>query len=302
MRLFFSFCILIFSNACFGQSHVIELWTKVPNQQESNEEELIKRGKHLSISNVHKPSITAFLAPKQLSIKKAVIICPGGGYGNLSFDYEGLDFAKWLNSKGISAFVLKYRLPNSPSIIAPYKAPIQDLQRAIRIVRFNAEKWHIDSNQIGVLGFSAGGHLVSTAGTHFNDSFYEKTDSIDSLSVKPSFMSLIYPVISMQKSITHKGSKFNLLGKEPSKEIVNYFSNELHVTSNTPPTFIIHSTNDSVVPVANSLLFYEALKENNVYSEMHIYPIGGHGFAFAKNKQQLELWPELFYNWLIHLN
>lgn len=299
---FFIYCFFVFNTTCIGQSQVIELWNKIPNQQKTNEKEIITFDKIKRISNVQNPSIEAFLAPKNIATDIAVIICPGGGYGILAYEYEGVDFAKWLNSKGISAFVLKYRLPQSPSILTPYKAPLQDIQRAIKIVRSNAKEWQINKNKIGVLGFSAGGHLASTAGTHFEYESYIKTDSIDTLSAKPNFMALIYPVISMQDSITHKGSKKNLLGNNPLKELIDFYSNELQVTVNTPPTFILHANNDKAVPVKNSLLFYEALQKNNILTEMHLFPIGGHGFAFAKDKKQLALWPELFYNWLIHLD
>ncbi|MDV7185864.1 alpha/beta hydrolase [Lutibacter sp. TH_r2] len=277
---------------------IIPLWKTVPNQISSSEKEISKRDRILHISNVQNPSISVFLTPDSLNTKKAVIICPGGGYGNLSFEYEGTEFATWLNSKGINAFVLKYRLPKSKSIIEKHKAPLQDIQRAIRIVRFNSEKWNIDSTKIGLLGFSAGGHLVSTAGTHFNEVIYTKSDTIDSVSAKPNFMGLIYPVISMRDSITHNGSRFNLLGKNPTDSLKKHFSNELQVKENTPPTFLVHATDDKAVPVNNSILFYQALTKKNIPVELHIYPFGGHGFAFAETKKPLNNWPNLFLDWL----
>jgi len=286
----------------FGQKKVIPLWEKVPNQKISNEQELIKHGDIVSVSNVQNPSFEVFLAPKQLAIKKAVIIFPGGGYGNLGIDYEGTDFAKWLNSKGITAFVLKYRLPNSKTLITPHLAPLQDAQRAIRLIRYNASKWNIDKDKIGLLGFSAGGHLASTLATQYNYKSYKFQDKADKLSARPDFIALIYPVISMNESLTHKGSKFNLLGEKPSKKMIDFFSNELQVSKKTPSTFILHCTDDKIVPIENSLLFFKALKENNIPAEIHIYPKGGHGFAFAKDSLHLNNWPVLLSKWLINLN
>jgi len=306
MKLNKSFIVLfILSFFCLktsGQKIIIPLWKTVPNQRISNEQEIIKKGTIVSIRNVQNPSFEVFLAPKQLSNQKSVIIFPGGGYGNLGINYEGTDFAKWLNTRGITAFVLKYRLPNSKTIIKPHLAPLQDAQRAIRIIRHNAEKWNINKNKIGLLGFSAGGHLASTLGTHFNYNSYKKRDEADTLSARPDFMALIYPVISMNDSITHKGSKYNLLNENPSKKRVTLFSNELHVTKNTPPTFILHCTDDKVVPLENSLLLFKALKKNNIPTEIHIYPKGGHGFAFARDISHLKNWTMLFDNWLANLN
>lgn len=279
--------------ASFAQQTVIPLWDKdaIPNQHKSDEKEITVVENVKKIKNVQEPTITVYLAPKEISKDIAVVICPGGGYGNLSIDYEGTNFALWLNSKGINAFVLKYRLPTSSSLITPHKAPLQDIQKALKIIKENATTYRINPNKVGVLGFSAGGHLAATSGTHFN-----------SIEDKPRFMALIYPVISMQDGITHNGSRKNLLGKDPSEELTNYYSNELQVTEQTSPTFLVHSTNDKAVPVENSIRFYSALIKNDVPVEMHIYPKGGHGFAFGKNYEQLGLWTDLFYNWLMDLN
>ncbi|WP_111708163.1 alpha/beta hydrolase [Lutibacter citreus] len=291
---------LIVMNA-FSQK-TIPLWKKTPpNQIKSSEKEIIKETNIIRISNVQKPAIEAYFTTKKLNTKKAILICPGGGYGILAWNHEGTNFAEWFASKGINAFVLKYRLPDSKSLTKPHLAPLQDAQRAMRIIRKNAKKWNINENQIGVIGFSAGGHLASTIGTHYNYDAYKKQDKIDKVSAKPNFMGLIYPVISMQKGITHEGSKRHLIGSNPSEEMVNLFSNELQVNAETSPTFLLHSTIDKAVPIKNTLLFFEALQKNNVKTEMHIYPLGGHGFGFAKGQNQLELWPELFYTWLINL-
>ncbi|SDX90135.1 Acetyl esterase/lipase [Lutibacter oricola] len=292
-------CFTLVGNA---QNKTIPLWKKnIPDQKKSSEKEIIEETNIIRISNVQKPTIDIYLASKKLNTKKSVLICPGGGYGILAWNHEGTNFAKWFASKGINAFVLKYRLPGSKSLTKPHLAPLQDAQRAIRIIRKNAKKWKLDENQIGVMGFSAGGHLASTLGTHYNFEAYKKQDKIDKLSAKPNFMGLIYPVISMQDGVTHKGSKKNLLGKTPSKKMVDLFSNELQITEETSPTFLVHSTNDKAVPVKNTMLFFEALLQKNIKTEMHIYPLGGHGYAFAKDMKQLEQWPELFYNWLMNL-
>lgn len=281
----------------------IPLWSKsIPNQIKTSEKEIVKETNIIQISNVQKPIIEVHLASKKINTKKAILICPGGGYGILAWNHEGTNFAEWFASKGINAFVLKYRLPDSKSSTKPHLAPLQDAQRAMRIIRKNAEKWKIKENQIGVLGFSAGGHLASTIGTHYNFKAYNKQDKIDKLSAKPNFIGLIYPVISMQEGVTHKGSKKNLLGKTPSKIMVDLFSNELQVNEETSPTFLVHSTDDKVVHVKNTLLFYEALQKNNIKTEMHIYPLGGHGYGFAKGKKQLENWPDIFIDWLVNLN
>tara|TARA_R110002049_G_scaffold38978_4_gene120400 strand:- start:1334 stop:2176 length:843 start_codon:yes stop_codon:yes gene_type:complete len=275
------------------------LWSgKIPNHQETNEVETQENGDILRIKNVQKPTLDIYLPAKKNSIGKAMVICPGGGYGGLAYDWEGTDIAKWLNSKGIAAFVLKYRLPKSKSIIFGNKAPLQDAQRAIRLIRHNAEKWNVSKNQIGIMGFSAGGHLASTLGTHFNDGENSLPSRIDSLSARPDFMVLIYPVITMRSPYTHEGSRNNLLGDSPNRELIDFYSNELHVNKNTPPTFIVHSTDDKGVSVMNSILFYEALEKEGVYSEMHIYPKGGHGFALAIGQGHLQTWVDRLSEWL----
>lgn len=299
----FIVCILLFVNMGFSQSLTIPLWEKeVPNSKKSIEKEKHEVSEILRISKVQVPSMEVFLPAKRSANGKAVIICPGGGYGMLAYDWEGTDVAKWFNSQGIAAFVLKYRLPQSKSIIVQNEAPLQDAQRAIRQVRYNAEKWNIDKNKIGVIGFSAGGHLASTLGTHYNYDTLNAKDDIDKLSARPDFMMLIYPVITMHLLHTHKGSRNNLLGKTPSDELVNFYSNELHINNNTPPTFIVHSTDDKVVPVENSLRFFECLKQSDVFSELHVYPYGGHGFGLAIGRDYLQSWTQRLADWLLYLD
>ena len=286
-----------------AQEETLPLWPNgIPNSRESTEKEISEKGEIHWIRNVQEPTISVFLPTRQHATGQAVVICPGGGYGGLAYDWEGIDIAKWLNSKGIAAMVLKYRLPNSASVEVSYKAPLQDLQRAMKLVRANAEKWNIDQNKVGVMGFSAGGHLASTLGTHFDHEDSFKKDSVDAFSARPDFMALVYPVITMDAEFTHQGSRNSLLGENPSDELENEFSSELQVKTNTPPTFIIHATDDDAVPVENALLFYKALKEKDIYTEMHIYPEGGHGFSLGLGKGYLETWPDRLYDWLQRLD
>lgn len=296
--IFLSLCLLITINTCFSQE-TIQLWSgEIPNHQKTNEVETQEKGDILWIKNVQEPSLEIYLPTKRNATGKAMVICPGGGYQGLAYDWEGTDIAKWLNSKGIAAFVLKYRLPKSNSIIIGHKAPLQDAQRAIRLVRHNSEKWNVSKNQIGIMGFSAGGHLASTLGTHYNDGENSLPSTIDSLSARPDFMVLIYPVITMRSSYTHEGSRNNLLGENPEQELIDFYSNELHVNKNTPPTFIVHSTNDKGVSVMNSILFYQALVKEEIYSEMHIYPKGGHGFSLAIERGHLQTWTDRLSEWI----
>ncbi len=275
-----------------SQEIILPLWPpgKIPNYQKTNEVEIRDTAEMIHISKVQLPDITVYMPSKRNATGQAVIICPGGGYVTLAYSWEGTDVAKMLNAKGITAIVLKYRLPNSKSNIVPNLSPLLDAKRAIRMVRFNAAKWNIKKDKIGIMGFSAGGHLASTLGTHFDNGDAASSDSIEQMSSRPDFMILIYPVISMSKPIMHTGSRNSLISNNASDELANYYSNELQVTKQTPQTFIVHSTDDKTVPVENSLLFYGALKNNSVSAEMHIYPSGGHGFGLALGKGYLETW------------
>jgi len=284
-----------------SQNKIIELWDEIPNHIRTNEKELVTNTDIIRIKKVIKPLIEVFLPAKQNAIGTAVLICPGGGYEHLSYDWEGTDIAKWFNSKGIAAFVLKYRLPNSNSVKVSYKAPLQDTQRAMRIIRNNSKKWNINKDRIGVMGFSAGGHLASTLGTQFNKPNDFNEIEIDKVSAKPNFLILIYPVISMKKNITHIGSKNNLLRLNPTNSKIIEFSNELQVNKLTPRTFLLHSQDDKVVPVENSLLFYKSLRKHNIASEMNLYSYGGHGYSFAIGMGHLQNWPERLHQWIISL-
>lgn len=294
-------CFMMITSICLSQE-ILPLWPeKMPNYQETGDIESAKKDEILWIQNVQEPSLEIFLPTKRNSTGRAVVICPGGGYSGLAYDWEGSDIAKWFNSKGIAAFVLKYRLPQSKSVNTSFEAPLQDAQRALKLVRSNAKKWNLNEEQIGIMGFSAGGHLASTLGTHFESTKGFEQDPLNNISARPDFMVLIYPVITMDTTYTHSGSRNNLLGKNPDKELVEFYSNELQVTENTPPTFLLHSTDDKAVPVMNSLLFYQALVEKEIYSEMHIFPTGGHGYALATGKGALEKWPDLLHAWLLTL-
>lgn len=232
------------------------------------------------LRDVSEARMYAYIVPKEKSSGAAVLICPGGGYSGLSTIKEGTEYAQWLNELGISAFVLYYRMPNGH-----WNIPLTDAQTAMEIIRKNAKKWNLDKNKIGVSGFSAGGHLASTLGTHFSSKN------------RPDFMILLYPVITM-KQLTHGGSKDNLLGKNPSDKLINHFSNELQVKANTPPTFLIHSKDDGAVPVENSKQFYNALKEKGIPAELHIFEKGGHGYGLRKTGADSEAWPDYLKKWL----
>ena len=278
------------------------LWPDgIPNHQGSDEKEIQEQGDVLWVINVQEPGLEIYLPTPQSASGKAVIICPGGGYAGLAYDWEGRDIAKWFNSKGIAAFILKYRLPQSRSVIVSYEAPLQDAQRAVRMVRQNAASWGVNKNQIGVMGFSAGGHLASTLGTHYNHKNNFNQTPMDTISARPDFMILMYPVITMKAPYVHEGSRDNLLGKNPGQELIELFSNEGQINSQTPPTFIVHATDDTGVPVENSLMFYQGLKNAGVPVEMHIYPYGGHGFALAIGKGYLHTWTDRLYDWIQNL-
>ena len=233
------------------------------------------------ICNVTEARMYAYIVPKEKANGTAVLICPGGGYGGLAIQNEGSRVAEWFNKLGISAFVLFYRMPNQHSEI-----PLTDAQTAMEIIRDRSQKWNLNINKIGIIGFSAGGHLASTLGTHFT----KKT--------RPDFMILVYPVISM----TIDGTSKNLIGDKPSEQLTKRFSNERHVTKNTPPTFIVAAMDDDVVSVKHSFAFYKALKRNNVPAEIKIFDKGGHGFGMLKRGLPVDNWLDFVKTWLIKGN
>jgi len=247
----------------------------------------------LGQADTDKPTITAYRAPRG-STGTAIIVAPGGGYGALAMEHEGKQWAYWYNAMGVTAFVLKYRL--GPR----YHHPIElgDAQRAIRTVRARAAEFAIMPDRIGMMGFSAGGHLTSTAGTHFDAGKPDAPDPIERAGSRPDFLILGYPVISFDPAIMHAGSLKNLLGDNPDPKLVENLSNELQVTAQTPPTFIFHTTNDNGVPVENSVRFYLALRKAKVPVEMHLFENGPHGVGMALSDPALSAWPGLLMNWL----
>lgn len=280
-----------------AQNQVIPLWKTIPQEIKASdyqEKEIIKDGKVQSTSQVSIPTLSIFFTKEIKQNQAAVIILPGGGYSHLAIDKEGTKVAEWLNSLGIVAFVLKYRLPNDLIMTNKTVGPLQDAQEAMRIVRLNAAKWNIDPNKIGIMGFSAGGHLASTLSTHYDERVYETSSKI---SARPDFSILIYPVVSMENDITHKGSQTSLLGANASPELITSFSNEKQVTAQTPTTFIVHATDDTAVLPENSINYYLALKKNGVTSELHLYESGGHGFGLGV-KDTSKFWTRDCEEWL----
>lgn len=243
------------------------------------------------------PTITPFIVPKEKATGAGIVVLPGGGYRNLSDVKEGSAVAEYLNSIGISAFVLKYRL--GPKYGQPNQ--LLDASRAMRMVRSRPAEWGIDPNRIGILGFSAGGHLASTMATHFDSGNSNATEELEKVSSRPDLQILIYPVITMGE-FTHKGSKQNLLGENPSEELIQKYSNELQITKDTPPAFIVHGLDDKTVPIENSLQYVQALRKNGVPFEFHLYEHGPHGFGLGGNDPILSTWKDRLTAWLVMRN
>lgn len=272
-RLLTAVCLVPLLSVCLRAQTEMPLYTgRVPNAKEAENQETNANN---VVKNVSKPTLTAFLPLAGSGNGTAMIVCPGGGYGVLVIDREGYRVAKELNKAGIAAFVLKYRLPSDRIMQDKAIGPLQDAQQAIKTVREKAKEFRVDPARIGIMGFSAGGHLASTAGTHYDSSF---VDNPQKTSLRPDFMVLVYPVISFEGKIGHKGSSANLLGASPSAERIDYFSNDLQVTASTPPAYLTHAGDDTVVPVSNSLRFYEALNAKGIAADMHIYSQGQHGY------------------------
>ncbi len=266
---------------CAGLSSVAQekvemrLWDKNPADTSSVKFEAIRASDF-----TRDPAITVYIP--QNPNGKAIIMCPGGGYGWLAMGHEGHDMAQWFNNQGITYVVLKYRLPQGD-----FNIPLKDAEQAIRLVRMNSAKWGIDSSKVGIMGASAGGHLASTLATHYS-----------SKETRPDFQVLFYPVITMDPAYTHGGSRENLLGSSPSKELQDRFSNELQVTPDTPKAFIMLSSDDGAVPVKNSINYYSALLGNNVRASMHAYPDGGHGWGYGDGFIYKSQWMEELEKWL----
>ncbi len=275
--------------------YTIFLWPDgVPGSKIIASKETYKNGR---IEHVHEPTLSIFLPPVDIANGTGIIVCPGGAYIDLVIDKEGYQVAEWLNSLGIAAFVLKYRV-----VDYGYPAPIQDARRAVRIVRSQADEWNIHSDRIGLMGFSAGGHVASTVGTHFDGNFPDpKEETLEDISTRPDFMVLIYAVISMQDGITHPDSREYLLGSSPDSALVENLSNERQVTTDTPPTFLVHTTGDHIAPVENSILFYEAMLEAQAPAKLLIYESTLHGFGLGENRGVVSTWPDSCAVWMAGL-
>lgn len=300
IKLFFSTSAFLLTGMINGQDLKVRVWEGDPpgalrNNGYQETTEYVNGGNSPRISKVTDPELLVYLPEKRNETTAAVIICPGGGYGRLAMDHEGFEIGEWFKAMGVAGIVLKYRLPSPLIMQSPENGPLQDAQEAVRIVRRRAGEWNIDPKRVGIMGFSAGGHLASTLSTHFNDTVYTADKET---SARPDFSILIYPVISMKDGITHSGSRKNLIGGRPDESLVNRFSNETRVTSNTPPAFLVHASDDAAVPVQNSLLYYQALVELKIPAEMHLYQVGGHGFGMGQGKGTAEGWPEACKKWI----
>ena len=293
-RLAAVFMLALVSQSLFAQEQkpILLYPNGVPNSKKAPAAYVEKREGY-SVSLVTEPTITPYFPEKGKATGTAIIIFPGGSYINLTMTYEGEDVARAFNKIGVTAFVVKYRLPSDEIMVDKTIGPLQDAERAIQIVRQRASEWGVKPSKVGIIGFSAGGHLASTLDTHFDKVVIENKANV---SLRPDFAMLIYPVISFGP-FAHAYSRENLVGKNPSAETLELYSNEKQVTANTPPTFLIHAEDDDVVPVQNSLLFYDALVKNKVKSEMHIFEEGGHGFGMINPKNKGR-WFDWAANWM----
>ena len=295
MRVIFYF-IYFWSLFGFSQDTILPLYSKhIPcnsfDKIESNLTVVKKNQKK------NTPQLWYYPTPHPKKEVPAVLIIPGGGYKNLAFEHEGIKVAEWLNKIGISAFVLMYRTPHWESKPCKTKVALLDAQRALQIIAENAKQWNIDSAKIGIIGFSAGGHLAATLSNHFD--FISSGKSTDKKSYRPSFCILVYPVISMTDKLTHMGSKYSFMGKSPRDEEVHFFSNELQISAEkTPPTLLIHAIDDAVVIPENSILYHETLQENKIPTRLHLMDKGGHGFGIKNAAAPTNSWLNVTKEWL----
>jgi len=287
--------LLLASGLHAGAQDFIPLWPK-GKKPNSNGRVLTDSLYNERIWRVGTPGMYAFLVPKSENKGTTVLICPGGGYERLSHIYNGFQFARWFNAHGINAFVLIYRLPHQQDLVQRELAPLQDAQRALRLLHANADRWSLQRGKIGIMGISAGGHVASTLGTHFDD-VSAIGDSIDTQGYNADFMILLSPVVTMGR-YTHATSKRNFLGADTTKAMIDKYSNELQVSAATPPTFLVHAQNDSTVNVHNSIQFYSALIDHNVQASLHVFPQGGHGIKLVDNPGSTDLWLNLLELWL----
>lgn len=279
--------LLLFACKLAYAQEIIPLYpAAIPNSKSSD----IKESGEGMYRNVTTPTLEYFKPNPDKASGAAIIVVPGGGYSVVVYQGEGVGNAKTLAEQGIATFVLKYRLPNDAIMQDKKIGPLQDAQQAIKLVRENAEKWGLDTNKIGIMGFSAGGHLASTAATHFEKSYIENSNNT---SLRPDFQILVYPVISMTDSLTHMGSRDALIGKNPSKEDIQLFSNEMQINTSTPPAYLTHTADDKTVDVDNSIVYFQKLRHHKVDAEMHIYPKGDHGFIFRH-----PTWTNPLFEWM----
>ena len=283
--------LMLISATSFAQSPVPLYPNGVPNSKPTPST-YVENGNEWVVMKVSVPTLTPYLVKDGVP-HTAVLVIPGGAYSGVAMGHEGDSIARAFNKIGVTAFLLKYRLPSDSIMVDKTIGPLQDAQSALVMIRKNAKQWNIDPTKVGVIGFSAGGHLASTLGTHFDKPAIEDKENI---SLRPDFMALIYPVITFG-GYAHVGSRENLIGKSPSQQLIDLYSNEKQITAETPPTFLVHAEDDSTVPVQNSLMFYDALLQNKVKAEMHIYPAGGHGFGLH-NSTTKDYWFDRLKEWL----
>lgn len=286
--------VLLFgTEVILGQrAEVFPLWPQGPKENNglAGKTTIGEQGR---VINNATAELLVFLPKEEKRTSMVVVICPGGGYGHLSIKHEGEEMAHWLNELGITAVVLKYRMPNGR-----HRIPLADVQRAMRWIRARAEDWNIDPQKIGIAGFSAGGHLASTLATHFDSGNPKAQDRLTRLSCRPDFVVLFYPVISMKSGLTHTGSRKALLGTQPTQELIEKYSNELYVSAKTPPVFMVHCDDDAAVSPLNSVAFYQALKKHHVPAVLYILPTGGHGWGMRGSFAYYPEWTRLLEKWL----
>lgn len=288
---------MIITGATMAQEFM-PLWPagKMPNTKGMKLKDSINNER---IFQVGTPGMYTFFPSVQENKGAAVVICPGGGYHHLSYMISGFQLAKWFNTMGIAAFVLNYRLPNSPDLQQREIGPLQDAQRAMRLIRANAKRWGVQVNKVGIMGVSAGGHLAAALGT-LTDDVSALGDSLNTIPYRPDFTILVSPVITMGQ-YAHAGSRENLLGKNPSKELIDKYSIEQQVKAGTPPCFIADAFNDKGVDPRNSLFFYQALLDKNISTSFHVFPQGGHNIALRNNPGSTQLWTTLCEQWLVEM-
>ncbi|MBI9057327.1 MAG: alpha/beta hydrolase [Labilibaculum sp.] len=290
------YLLFLIVNIGYAQDRTIKVWdNNAPDISNSPRKEIMKKDAfgNLIVYNISEAELYVYLPDEKKRTGAAVIVCPGGGYGIEAIDHEGHAYAKFLKDNGIVGVVLKYRLPYGMSSV-----PISDGLQAVRLVRSKAKEWHVDANKIGIAGFSAGGHLASTIGAKWDLGQRDSNDVIKKLSSRPDFMLLFYPVISFKEDIGHMGTRTNLIGETHSWQKIKQYCNELKVTKETPPTFLLHCHDDILVSSINSIEYYKALRNAKVDCEMHIYPKGGHGFGMNIQDLSVDVWPKLSVKWI----